>query len=145
MRRDRAFGERGRRERGPDLPNRTQDRESFRQRIPVPSGSEDDFARHHAELYGDEENLVDGRHTGSAHFPRGSERARMHREYTRSNQPRDRTREAYNAVFNPASTEYEELDAEQTQYYDHTSGGMLPRHHEALLPLARAREYPNHQ
>lgn len=145
MRRNHGFSERGRRERGPDLPNRTQDLDSFRQRVPYPSGSEDDFTRHHAELYGEEENLVDGHHTGSAHFPRKSERARMHREYTRSNQPRDRTREAYNDVFNSASAGYQELDREQTQYYDHTSGSLLPRHHEALLPLARAREYPNHQ
>lgn len=138
-------GEVGRRQRGPDLPNRTQDRESFQGNISYPLGSDEEFARRHAELYGEEENLVDGHHTSSPHFPRRSERARAHREYTTSNQHRDRTREAYDSVYGSANAEYRELDREQTDYYDNTSGGMLPRHHATLLPLARDREGPNYQ
>ena len=88
MKDHRGVGEGGHHQRGPNLPGRTQDRESFQQRIPFPSGPEEDFAQHHAELYGDEEDLVDGRHTGSAHFPRRSERARMHGEYTTSTHQR---------------------------------------------------------
>lgn len=135
----------GRRQRGPDLPTRIQDRDSFRQNIPYPSGSEEEFARHHAELYGDEEELVDGHHTGSPHFPRRTERARIHREYTTSNEHRDRTRDAYNEVLRPANAEFRALSPERREYYNYTSDGILPRQHAALLPLAREREGPNYQ
>ncbi|KAF6220396.1 hypothetical protein HO133_002828 [Letharia lupina] len=144
MKRDRRSGEGGHHQRGPDLPTRTQDWASFRQNIPYPSDSEESFARHHAERYGDEELLVDGQHTGSPHFPRRSERARIHAEYTTSNRQRDRTREAYGDTLKPATEEYESLSYNQREYYDSTSGGMLPRHHATLLPLARDREGPNY-
>lgn len=134
----------GRGLRGPNLPIRTQDQESFRRNIPFPSGSEEDFARNHAELYGNEEQLVDGHHTGPAHFPRRSERAVIHREYTTSNRHRDRTRTAYEDALKPANKEYKGLSEEQHEYYEHTSDGMLPRHHTTLLPLAREREGPNY-
>ena len=134
-----------RRHRGPDLPTRTQNRDSFRRNIPRPSGPEEEFARHHAELYGEEEDMVDGKHTSIPHFPRRTERARIHGEYTTSNRDRDRTRNAYDDVFDDATAEYNELDEGQTEYYDYTSDGMLPSHHAALLPLSRAREEPNFQ
>ncbi|KAL9135022.1 MAG: hypothetical protein Q9175_003793 [Cornicularia normoerica] len=70
MKGDRGLGELGRRQRGPNLPDRTRDQESFRQNIPRPSGSAETFARHHAELYADEEGLVDDQHIGNPHFPR---------------------------------------------------------------------------
>ena len=131
--------------RGPDLPNRTQNRELFQRNVPFPPGPEQEFARQHADIYGEEEGMVDGQHVGGPHFPRRSERARMHGVYTTSNQLRDRTRDAYKSELNIASTECEEFDREQMQYYDHTSDGLLPRHHATLLPLARAREEPNYQ
>ena len=92
--------------RHPNLPDRSQDERSFRERIPFPIDSEEDFANRHAGLYGDEEHLVDGRHPGSAHFPSRSERAIINAEYTSSNRPRDRTRNAYNDVLDPAIAEY---------------------------------------
>lgn len=41
--------------------------------------------------------------------------------------------------------EYRGLSHQQREYYEHTSGDMLPRHHNTLLPLARVREGPNYQ
>ena len=145
MKGNHSSGEIRRRHRGPDLPTRTQNRETFRQNIPYPSDPEEDFAHHHADLYTNEENLVDGQHVGIPHFPHRSDRARMHGVYTTTNQQRDRTRKAYQDEHNAANIECDEFDEGQAQYYDHTSGGMLPRHHTALLPLARAREEPNYQ
>ena len=133
----------GRRHRGPNLPDRTQDRESFHGNIKYPSGSEEQFARRHAELYGNEEKLVDGRHVGSAHFPRRSERARISGQHSMSNHHRDTTRNAYRKELDAAIAEREDFSQDQVAYYNHTSDGMLPRHHTALLPLARAREEPN--
>ena len=133
------------RHRGPDLPNRTQNRETFQQSVPYPSGTEQEFARRHAEIFGDAENMIDEQHVDSPHFPRRSERARMHGVYTTSNQLRDRTRDAYNAELEAAVAEFDGLGDDQAQYYSHTSDGMLPRRHAALLPLARAREEPNFQ
>ena len=132
--------------RGPDLPNRTQNRESFRRNVPFPPGPEQEFARKHADTYGDEEGMVDGLHVGGPHFPSRSERARMHGVYTTSNKLRDRTRDAYGSELNAATAECEEeFNEDQMQYYNYTSEGLLPRHHAALLPLARAREEPNYQ
>ena len=143
MKGDHGSGETRRRHRGPDLPIRTHNRESFRQNVPYPSDSEEDFARHHADLYTNEENLVDGQHVGIPHFPRRSDRARMHGAYTKTNKQRDRTRDAYMEEVEAAETECEEFSEKEAEYYDHTSDGILPRHHTTLLPLARAREEPN--
>ena len=143
MKGNQGSGEKHRRHRGPDLPIRSQNRESFQQKIPYPSDAEEDFASQHADLYADEENMVDGQHVGVPHFPRRSDRARMHRVYTTTNQQRDRTREAYMKEVEAAETEREEFSEKEIEYYNHTSDGMLPRHHTALLPLARAREEPN--
>ncbi len=89
--------------------------------------------------------MVDGQHTSIPHFPRRTERARIHGEYTTSNQDRDRTREAYRTEVEAANAEFEQLEAEQIEYYRHTSDSMLPSRHAALLPLSRAREEPNFQ
>ena len=131
--------------RGPDLPTRTQNRESFQRNVPYPPGPEEEFARQHADIYGEEEGMVDGQHVGGPHFPRRSERARMHGVYTTSNQLRDRTRNAYESELKSAQADYDEFNEDQLEYYDYTSDGLLPRHHAALLPLARAREEPNFQ
>ena len=131
--------------RGPDLPNRAQNRELFQRNVPFPPGPEQEFDRQHADIYGKEEGMVDGHHVGSPHFPRRSERARMHGVYETSNQLRDRTRNAYKSGVTFAQAECEEFNEDQTEYYRYTSDGLLPRHHAALLPLARAREEPNYQ
>ena len=131
--------------RGPDLPNRTQNRESFHRNVPFPPGPEQEFAHQHADTYGDEEGMVDGLHVGGPHFPSRSERATMHGVYTTSNKLRDRTRSAYESGLLAANAEYGEFNDEQVEYYGYTSDGLLPRHHAALLPLARAREEPNYQ
>lgn len=102
----------GRHHRGPDLPRRTQDRESFQRNIPYPSGSEEHFARHHANLYADEEDLVDGRHVGSAHFPRRSERARISGQHSMTNHLRDTTRNAYAEELDAANVEYQNFTRE---------------------------------
>lgn len=131
--------------RGPDLPNRTQNRESFQRNVPYPPGPEQEFARQHADIYGKEKGMADGQHVGGPHFPSRSERAKMHGVYETSNKLRDRTRTAYESGLRAATAEYDEFGEDQGKYYDHTSGGLLPRHHAALLPLARAREEPNYQ
>ena len=131
--------------RGPDLPNRTQDRDSFQSNIPQPSGSEAEFAIRHADLYGEEEHLVDGSHVGRPYFPRRTERAKIHGEYKTSTPDRDRTRLPYDDELDAANAEIKSFSKEKGQYYTHTSDGLLPRHHTALLPLARAREEPNFQ
>ena len=131
--------------RGPDLPNRTQNRESFQRNVPFPPGPEQEFARQHADIYGNEEGMLDGQHVGDPHFPSQSERAKRHGVYTTSNKLRDRTRDAYASELRAAKAEYEEFNENQMEYYDHTSDGLLPRQHAALLPLARAREEPNYQ
>jgi hypothetical protein len=105
-----------RQHRGPNLPDRTQDRESFQRNIKCPSGSEEEFARRHADLYGNEENLVDGRHVGTPHFPRRSERARLNGQHSLSNHFRDTTRNAYKFELDAAIPEYEELPDDQVAY-----------------------------
>ena len=130
---------------GPDLPNRTQNRESFQRNVPFPPSPEQEFARQHADIYGKEENMVDGLHVGNPHFPSRSERARTQWVYTTSTKLRDRTRDAYASEFSAAYAESESFNEDQREYYDRTSDGLLPRHHAALLPLARAREEPNYQ
>ena len=142
---NRKPGERYPRHRGPDLPNRSRDRDSFQSNIPYPSGSETEFASRHADLYGEEEHLIDGSHAGRPYFPRRSERAKIHEEYKMSTPERDRTRLAYKKEFDAAKAEAEGFSQEQDEYYTHTSDGMLPRHHTDLLPLARAREEPTFQ
>ena len=89
--------------------------------------------------------MVDGLHVGGPHFPRRSERAMMHGVYTTSNKLRDRTRNAYESELHAANADCGEFNEDQSEYYDYTSDGLLPRHHAALLPLARAREEPNYQ
>lgn len=132
--------------RGPDLPDRTQNRQSFQRNVPFPPGPEQELARQHVDIYGKEEGMVDGLHVGGLpHFPSRSERARTHWVYTTSNKLRDRTRDAYTSELSAANAESENFNEDQREYYDYTSDGLLPRHHAALLPLARAREEPNYQ
>ena len=138
-------GERRSRHRGPDLPYRTKNRDFFQRNIPRPSGSEAEFASRHADLYGEEENLVDGNHVDRPYFPRRTERAKIHGEYKTSTPVRDRTRIAYESELDAANAEFDGFSKEQAQYYMHASDGLLPRRHAALLPLARAREEPNFQ
>ena len=89
--------------------------------------------------------MADGQHVGGPHFPSRSERARMHGVYETSNKLRDRTRDAYESERLAARADCEDFSPAQAKYYDYTSEGLLPRHHAALLPLARAREEPNYQ
>lgn len=120
---------------------RDRDRASFVREVPRYAGTSENFDRAHAQRYGREEGLgPDGKHNhGSYTFPHGSDRQKLHTQYSASTNGRDVARGAYQKGLAAANDEYEYMDEEQQEYYNHNTGGLPPHQHERLDP--RASEY----
>lgn len=116
---DDGYAVQGRRRRGANRePARDRDRASFLREVPKYAGTPENFDRAHAQRYGREEGLgPDGKHNhGSYEFPHGSDRQRLHTQYSASTRARDVTRGAYREGLRAANEEYEYMDAEQQKY-----------------------------
>ena len=124
------------RERGRD-----RDQESFLREVPRYAGTSENFNRAHAQRYGREEGLgPNGEHNhGSYQFPRGTDRQKLHSQYSASTKGRDAAHSAYQKGLGAADDEYENMTEEEQRYYAKNTGGLPPHQHERLDP--RAREY----
>ena len=114
-------------------------REEFRRNVQRYEGTSEDFDRVHARRYAKEEGLgPDGRHRhGQTHFPRGSERERLHTLYSASTKGKNTKRDAYLTEEKRAKSEFVAMEDEEQEYYTENSGGFTPRQHERLEPRAR--------
>ena len=136
-----GFAVQGRRRGGTREPTRDRDRDSFLRDVPKYAGTSENFDRAHAQRYGREEGLrPDGKHNhGSNRFPHGSDRQKLHTQYSASTNGRDVTRGAYEKGLKAAKNEYDDMDEEEQEYYHQNTGGLPPHQHERLDP--RATEY----
>lgn len=103
------------------------------------SGTDEDFERNHARLYGREEGLgPNGRHRhGERRFPLGSDRERLHTQYSASTQPRNDHQDAYHSGVAAANRELRNMSRQEQRYYQTQTGGFAPRQHERLEHRAR--------
>ena len=103
------------------------------------SGTDEDFERNHARLYGREEGLgPNGRHRhGERRFPLGSDRERLHTQYSASTQPRNDHQDAYHSGVTAANRELRNMSRQEQRYYQTQTGGFAPRQHERLEHRAR--------
>ncbi|CAF9937417.1 MAG: hypothetical protein ALECFALPRED_007244 [Alectoria fallacina] len=136
-----GFAVQGRRRGGTREHTRDRDQASFLRDVPKYAGTSEDFERAHAQRYGREEGLGrDGKHShGSLKFPHGSDREKLHTQYSASTKGRDATRNAYKMGLRAAKEEHVEMKKEQREYYRDNTGGLPPHQHERLDP--RAKEY----
>lgn len=113
---------------------------AFMRDVPRYAGTDENYERSHAQRYGREEGLSsDGKHHhGSHNFPRGSERQKMHTQYSKSTRPRDNSRTAYNNELAAAERGFNRLDEEEREYHRDYTGGLTPYQHERLDPRAKA-------
>ena len=118
---------------------RAKTREAFLKDVPSYQGTDEDFEKAHYQRYGREEKLgPDGKHHhGSDHFPHGSDREKMHTQYSKSTQPRNDSRAAYNKGVKAAHQELERMSFEEKRYYKSRTGGLPPHLHERLEPRAK--------
>lgn len=103
------------------------------------AGTVDEFSRDHARSYGHQEGLrEDGSHSGPGlpGFPRGSERERLHDNYSRYTRPRDDARNGYNTSQRAAQREFDGMTTDEVDYYTEHTGGLRPDQHERLEPRA---------
>ena len=136
-----GFAVQGRRRGGTNRGNvRDRDQASFLRDVPKYAGTSKDFDSSHARRYGREEGLgPDGQHHhGSMQFPRGSERQKLHTQYSASTKARDNTRSGYENELRTANKELRSMGAEQRQYYRDNTGDLAPDQHERLDPRAQA-------
>lgn len=104
------------------------------------AGTSEDFERAHTRRYGREEGLgPNGEHLHGPHFPRGSDRQKLHTQYNASTHGRDVARGAYQRGLTAAEDEYLDMGKHEKIYYEENTGGLPPHQHERLDP--RAREY----
>ena len=136
-----GFAVQGRRRGGTNRGNvRDRDHASFVRDVPKYAGTSKDFDSSHARRYGREEGLgPDGHHHhGSMQFPRGSERQKLHTQYSASTKARDNTRRGYDNEVLAANKELRSMSVEQREYYRDHTGGLAPDQHERLDPRAQA-------
>ena len=137
---DDGFAMQSRRRRGTTRePARDRGKESFMRDVPNYEGTSEEFDRAHARRYGREEGLgPDGRHEhGQAHFPQGSDRQKLHTQYSASTKGRNFKRDAYNHGLRGAEKEFRAMDREEQNYYRTNTGGLTPLQHERLDPRAQ--------
>ena len=122
-------------------PARDGGKEAFLREVPSYAGTSEEFEKAHARRYGKEEGLgPDGMHGhGQAHFPRGSDRLKLHTQYSASTNGRDSKRDAYDHGLRKAKKDFASMDDDEQKFYRTNSGGLTPLQHERLDP--RAREY----
>ena len=119
-------------------PARGRGRESFLQEVPRYGGTDEDYDRAHYGRYGHEEGMIsEGHHHGSAQFPHGSDRQKLHTHYSNSTKPREKARNAYRNGLGEANEEYQSMSRAEQQYYKEHTGGLPPHLHERLDPRAK--------
>ena len=128
-----GFTVQGRRRGGTIRAARDRDQASFHRDTPRYKGTSDECDRAHARRYGKEEGP-----RGATQFPRGSERQKLHSQYSASTKARDNTRSAYQKSLGDAEYEFSNMGQDQQEYYDRHSGGLAPDQHERLDPRAGA-------
>ena len=118
-------------------PARGRGRESFLQEVPRYGGTDEDYDRAHYARYGHEEGMIsEGHHHGSAQFPHGSDRQRLHTHYSNSTKPRVKAGNAYRNGVQAANRELGKMSAAERDYYRRHTGGLAPHQHEQLDPRA---------
>jgi len=113
--------------------------ESFHRDNTNYAGTAEDFTRDHTRSYGYHEGLGhDGTHPGPGkpHFPRGSDRERLHASYSVSTSATDAARDRYSDGLATADGEFKRMTAEERKYYGDISDGLRPDQHERLGPGA---------
>ena len=101
------------------------------------TGTDENFKKNHARLYGREEGLgPDGEHHHGSRFPRGSDREKLHTHYSKSTRPRDNSRTAYENGVLAARDELKRMGRKAQDYYERHTGGFAPHQHERLDPRA---------
>lgn len=114
----------------PHRSNRTRDLAWFDQNYSEPLGPEVEYNRNHAQRYGAEEGMINGKHRrGRIEFPAGSARDLAHASYTESTLQRDRARKSYEKSAKRHKAEYDLLTEEEKAYYEHSADGLLPIQH----------------
>ena len=132
-----------RRRRGPTRAStgdrvRDRDRESFLRDSPSFEGTDEEFSRAHARRYGAEEGLgPDGSHRHGEHFPHGSDRQRLHNQYTATTRGRNSRRDEYRNGLDAARRELGSMTREEQTYYRDNTGGLPPHQHARLDPRAQ--------
>ena len=117
----------------PHRPHRTRNLQWFDATHPPPAGTAAEYDIKHAELYGSEEGMINGKHRrGTPRFPDDSERDIAHERYSESTKHRDRAEKSYNNAHKGHVTDYKKLGEEKTQYYKHSTGNLLPTQHGDL-------------
>ena len=139
---DDGFALHSRRRRGTTRePARGQGKEGFLREVPDYAGTSEEFNKAHARRYGREEGLgPDGMHgPGQAHFPKGSDRQKLHTQYSASTNGRNFKRDAYKHGLQDAKNEFESMEVDEKKFYRNNTGGLTPLQHERLDP--RAQDY----
>lgn len=114
----------------PRRPHRTRNLAWFDATHPPPAGMAAEYDHIHAQRYGAEERMINGRHRWSnPNFPRNSGRDIAHARYVDSTQHRNIALESYLDAKRKNAAEIEKLDAEQKEYYEHATGSLLPSQH----------------
>lgn len=114
----------------PNRPLRTRDLAWFDATHPQPSGTADDYEYNHAQRYGVEERMINGRHRrGIPTFPNNSDRDIAHARYDDSTQHRNSALESYLDAKRKNAAEIKKLDAKERGYYKHSTDGLLPSQH----------------
>lgn len=121
----------------PRRSHRTQDLAWFDSTHPPPDSTEEEYDHNHAQLYGTEERMINGRHRrGQPSFPDGSERAVAYAAYDVSTVRRNRASADYTAAHGRHDAEIRERPLEEKTYYKHSTKGLLPTQHAHLSPFA---------
>lgn len=118
---------------------RDRDLDSFHRDNARYAGTEHDFTRDHARSYGRHEGLgLDGSHPGPGkpHFPKGSDRERIHAGYTVSTGATRAARRDYSINLGAANKEFNKMTPEEIEYYHQVSDSLRPDQHERLDPRA---------
>ncbi len=98
----------------------------------------DEYDRNHAQLYGEEERMANGKHRSGIPelFPPGSPREIAHSGYEESTTRRDRVRKSYVNQAGRYGEDIERLPDDQRKYYKHATGSLFPTQHADLSDRA---------
>ena len=121
----------------PHRPHRTRNLQWFEDTHPPPAMEEEEYEYHHSQRYGDEEEMINGKHRpGGEYFPHGSGREIAHDRYSESTEHRNRAQGSYNSAEQGYRADNRRLGPDQTRYYGHSSAGLLPDQHADLSSRA---------
>lgn len=131
--RDEQLREERLRAEAPHRSRRNRDLAWFEANHPPPTDTADEYDYNHAQRYGAEEGMIDGKHRrGTPSFPKGSERDIAHAEYSESTKHRDKARKSYKHADKAHNTDNKKLNIEEKIYYKHSTDKLLPTQHADL-------------